>query len=117
MLALSLTHPLTWDTLVVEMWEGIEGTKRKKVSKEWKSWGELCQLQGGSEATDWLRRGKYEIGEDKDGDACYKKVSVSEDTELTRKKGVAYKKTSHGDPSGDQSTVVGKAASANKKKN
>ena len=110
-LALSLTHPMTWDTLVIEQWESLENKKKKTVKKDWKSWGEVCQQQGVAEATDWFRRNKYEIGEDKDGDTVYKKSSISEEIEVTKTKGGGYKKARHVDPNGDSADTFGQAIS------
>ena len=71
----------------------------------------MCQQQGLVEATDWFRRNKYEIGQDKDGDTVYKKASISEEVEVTKTKGGGYKKSSHADPNGGAGDAVVKAIS------
>ena len=105
-LELSLIYPSQWGNMICELNTSIERRKDKKIDAVWKSWGELCQIHGCSEAHDNLRKGKWHMEKDAWGDSMYRKVIASKSRTTTHKKKASIVKKVNMDPNADNTRLT-----------
>ena len=89
----------TWEDVLVSFSTSLEDKTEDRVAELWKYAGELRQLHGRKEAAKFIKDGKYEVGEDRDGTVMYKKIEVGRNTSRT------FTKTAKVEKSAKQATM------------
>ena len=92
-LNLALVRQCDWEELLVEVTSGVKDEESKKSEGKWLYKSELERKVGKQTAKRWIRDGKWEEGEDSDGEAVYRKVQKSDATVRTKSTQANVKKT------------------------
>ena len=72
-LAMQVVNPSKWKEFLVHESNTLTRKVTKEVKKKRYYRGELVQLHGQEEFDDFVSKGKFEVGEDSDGDECFYK--------------------------------------------
>ena len=90
-----------WEELMAsDVTERYEQNEHKTKAK-WRYLGEIEQEIGIRQATLCIDKGKFEKGEDSDGDSVYRKIVVAENNTAGRKRTISLGKTARMAKSGD----------------
>ena len=92
-LNLALVRQCDWEELLVEVTSGVKDEESKKSEGKWLYKSELERKVGKQTAKRWIRDGKWEEGEDSDGEAVYRKVQKSDASVRTKSTQANVKKT------------------------
>ena len=77
-LAMQAVNPSKWKDFLVHESNTLTRKVTKEVKKKRYYRGELLQLHGQEEFDSFVEKGKFEVGEDSDGDECFYKKEKSE---------------------------------------
>ena len=77
-LAMQVVNPSKWKEFLVHESNTLTRKVTKEVKKKRYYRGELVQLHGQEEFDDFVSKGKFEVGEDSDGDECFYKKEKAE---------------------------------------
>lgn len=77
-LAMQVVNPSKWKDFLVHESNTLTRKVTKEVKKKRYYRGELLQLHGQEEFESFVEKGKFEVGEDSDGDECFYKKEKSE---------------------------------------
>ena len=82
-----------WEELMATDNTSVYEDNQQKMKAKWRYHGEIEQEMGIRQANAFIDKGKFEKGEDSDGDSVYRKISMAEEKTTGRKRTISTTKT------------------------